>query len=359
MSTHRCFLLLVVVACCSPMFAPQARSASALRIGRFEQVEDDIVVDFPSVVGKTYDLERSTTLLPGSWERIIEAVLGTDGIITITDPEGAADPEAFYRIAVTSRVPPEPVDYDGGKKYPSAANVRIESFDVPVNASVIHVPVTLDRQSPNTVIAYVRVFDGQGGRANPDKTKAVLFRPGDPLIKTASFDVRQMQEGNNVRAVQPSVPDGGNRASGTIYITASQGAINEPIEGGRNPFTFAPVGELCYSATGQTIQFDDQGGPNRFSTALSHGRTQVGNAETGYYGTVGMGGFERTPEGLLLSTRRLADPVVVGSPAMEYPFNALMFLTSCEGPAGVEGTATTAISSVSRSMACLSNPLPG
>ncbi|RYD77907.1 MAG: glycosyl hydrolase family protein [Verrucomicrobiaceae bacterium] len=134
-----------------------------------------------------------------------------------------------------------------------------------------------------------------------------------------------MTEGNNVQAVQPSVPDGGNRQGGGILITAKAGAVNEPIEdAGRAPLKFAPLGQLCYSATGQTIQFDDRGGPNSFSTSLAHGRTQVGNGETGYYGTVDMGGLVRTPEGLVLSSRRLEKPVPVGSPATLYPFLATM-----------------------------------
>jgi len=214
--------------------------------------------------------------------------------------------------------------YDGGKKYPAVANVSIKSFDVPVGATVVHVPVTLDKPSSNTVIAHVRVFDGQGGRATPATVKSLIFYPGDPLTKTVSFNVSGMDDGNNVKAVQSDVPDGGNRQGGGILITASAGAVNEPIEGGRTPLRFKPLGESCFSVTGQTIQFDDKGGPNIFSTSLSHGRTQVGNGETGYYGTVDMGGFERTPEGLVLSSRRLDKPVKIGSPATEYPFLATM-----------------------------------
>lgn len=218
-----------------------------------------------------------------------------------------------------------PVDiYDNGKKYPAAAKVSIESFDVPVGAEYVHVPVTLDRESPNTVIAHIRVYDGKGGRANPDKRKPLIFYPGDPLTKTVSFKVRDMKEGNNVRAVQYSVPDGAYRDGGGIRITAKAGAVNEPIEGGREGMTFEPYGKLVYDVTGGTIQFDDKGGPNSFSTALSHGRTQVGNGETGYYGTVDMGGFVRQGDDLVLSTRRLDEPVGVGSPATEYPFLAVM-----------------------------------
>ncbi len=215
--------------------------------------------------------------------------------------------------------------YDNGNKYPAQAGVKIESFDVPVGSTVVHVPVTLDKASPNTVIAHVRVFDGQGGSGNPDATKAVIFRPGDPLTKTVSFDVKGMDEGHNVKAVQSSVPDGGSRLGGGILITAKQGAVNEPIpDNGPGPLKFAPVGELCYSVTGKTIQFDDKGGPNTFSTALAQGRTQVGNGESGYYGPMEMGGFNRTGDDLVLSSRRLAKPVAVGSPVTLYPFLAAM-----------------------------------
>ena len=214
--------------------------------------------------------------------------------------------------------------YDGGKKYPAIAKVRIESFEVPVGTTVVHVPVTLDKPSPNTVIAHVRVFNGEGGRGNPDATKSIIFRPGDPLTKTADFNVLGMSEGNSVKAVQAQVPDGGDRQGGGIRITAKAGAVNEPVEGGRASLTFAALGKPCYSTTGQTIQFDDEGGPDRFSTALAHGRTQVGNGETGYYGPVNMGGFSRTSEGLVLSSRRLDKPVKVGTPTTEYPFLATM-----------------------------------
>lgn len=249
----------------------------------------------------------------------------------IASPEARQSAESA-RAAVTrmtevlqvSATPDADDPYKGGKKYPPAANVRIENFDVPVGATEVHVPVTLDKESPNTVIAHVRVFDGEGGRADPDTTKAVIFYPGDPLVKTATFAVRGMTEGATVRAVQPHVPDGGERKGGGIVITARGDATNEPVTGGREPLRFEPLGQLAYEATGETIQFDDAGGPGRFSTALSHGRTQVGNGETGFYGTVDMNGFQRTPEGLVLSTRRLDQPVKVGNPAMHYPFLAAM-----------------------------------
>ncbi|MGC4002212.1 MAG: hypothetical protein QM811_03325 [Pirellulales bacterium] len=59
--------------------------------------------------------------------------------------------------------------YDKGKKYPPASSVEIKPFDVPVGATAVHVPVSLDKPSVNTVIAHVRVFDGQGGRGIPTR----------------------------------------------------------------------------------------------------------------------------------------------------------------------------------------------
>lgn len=215
--------------------------------------------------------------------------------------------------------------YDGGKKYPPVAGVSLGAIDVAVGATVVHVPVTLDKPSPNTVIAYVRVFNGQGGRAVPDVTKAVIFRPGDPLTKSIAFNVDGMTAGNTVKANQPAVPDGGKRLGNGIEITAKEGAVNEAIpDTSRAPLTFAPLGELVYTGTPETIQFDDKGGPNTFTTALSHGRTQPGNGETGYYGTVDQGVVTRGPEGLILTSRRLEKPVPVGSPATLYPFLASM-----------------------------------
>ncbi len=215
--------------------------------------------------------------------------------------------------------------YAGGKKYPAPANVSLGAVNVPVGATVVHVPVTLDKASPNTVIAFVRVFNGRGGRAVPDTTKPVIFRPGDPLTKSIAFTIDGMSEGNTVKAVQPAVPDGGKRAGNGIEISATEGAVNEAVlDTGRAPLAFVPLGELRYTGTPETIQFDDKGGPNSFSTSLSHGRTQPGNGETGYYGTVDQGVVTRGPEGLVLTSRRLEKPVPVGSPATLYPFLASM-----------------------------------
>ncbi|MGN6725745.1 MAG: family 16 glycosylhydrolase [Tepidisphaeraceae bacterium] len=215
--------------------------------------------------------------------------------------------------------------YDKGTKYPPLSSVELKPFNVPVGAKVVNVPVMMDKPSANTVIAHVRVYDGKGGRADPDTRKSVIFRPGDPLTKSVSFNVKNMAEGNTVKAVQQDEPDGAKRKGGGIEITAASSATNNPLpNAGRAALTFEPKGQLVYNVTGATIQYDDKGGPGKFSTSLPHGRTQIGNGETGYYGTVDMGGFSRSGDSLVLTSRRLDKPMKVGQPAMEYPFLAVM-----------------------------------
>ncbi|HSI07148.1 MAG TPA: family 16 glycosylhydrolase [Rariglobus sp.] len=246
-------------------------------------------------------------------------------VTTAKDAVGRVSAQLDAHIGLLTKID-DPADiYGKGKKYPAIAGVSIGAVDVPVGAKVVHVPVTLDKPTANTVIAYVRVFNGSGGRATPDVTKAVIFRPGDPLTKTIAFSVDGMTEGNTVKAVQPAVPDGAKRLGSGIEITAKDAAVNAAAADTSRPaFTFDPFGDLVYSGTPETIRFDDKGGPNTFTTSLSHGRTQPGNGETGYYGTVNQGVVTRGPEGLILTSRRLEKPIPVGSPATLYPFLASM-----------------------------------
>jgi hypothetical protein len=299
------------------------RAVSWLLPGSFLLVS--VVLAQELTLDKARELRKDAAAAAQAIERVLQ-----QAATSAAKQDATAAKEALGRInaqldAVIAGAEAEAADiYNRGQKYPAAASVEIKPFDVPPGATVVHVPVTLDHASVNTVIAHIRVYDGQGGRANPDARKALIFRPGDPLTKTVSFNVKDMKEGNTVKAVQQEEPDGGKRQGGGIEITARAGAKNDLIEGGRAALKFEPLGTLAYSATGATIKFDDQGGPMSFSTALQHGRTQVGNGETGYYGTVDMNGFSRTDEGLVLTTRRLEKPIKVGSPALEYPFLAAM-----------------------------------
>jgi fibronectin type 3 domain-containing protein len=73
-------------------------AASALRVNSVEISGGDAVVSFPTVLGKTYRLERSDTLQSGSWTTVQDHIAGTDGVVQITDAGAAAQSKLFYRL---------------------------------------------------------------------------------------------------------------------------------------------------------------------------------------------------------------------------------------------------------------------
>jgi autotransporter-associated beta strand protein len=76
-------------------------SASVLKINQLQISGGDFVLSFPTVVGKTYRVERSDTLATGSWTTLQDNIAGTTdngGIVQITDTGGAAQSRRFYRI---------------------------------------------------------------------------------------------------------------------------------------------------------------------------------------------------------------------------------------------------------------------
>jgi fibronectin type 3 domain-containing protein len=75
-------------------------AASVLRVTRLHTSESDIVLHFPTVAGRSYRLERSGTLLEGSWTMVEDNITGTGAEIQVTDPDGATDVKRFYRIVV-------------------------------------------------------------------------------------------------------------------------------------------------------------------------------------------------------------------------------------------------------------------
>jgi len=57
------------------------------------------VIQWPSVTGVTFRIERSTTMLPGSWTTVDAAFPGTAGTASFTDPSPPAG-KAFYKIGL-------------------------------------------------------------------------------------------------------------------------------------------------------------------------------------------------------------------------------------------------------------------
>jgi len=75
-------------------------AASVLRVSQIQPGGNDIVVSFPSVLGKTYRLEYSDTLQSGSWVTLQNNIAGTGNPISVTDVGGAGQARRFYRIVL-------------------------------------------------------------------------------------------------------------------------------------------------------------------------------------------------------------------------------------------------------------------
>lgn len=72
--------------------------SSVFRISATERAGDDIVIGFDSVIGKSYAVEKSTTLETGSWTVVEDNIAGTGGVVSVTDSGAAALPRIFYHV---------------------------------------------------------------------------------------------------------------------------------------------------------------------------------------------------------------------------------------------------------------------
>ena len=61
----------------------------------------NIVVSFPTVIGRTYKVEWSQTLA-NPWTIVQQGIPGTGGTIDVPDTGAASQPRRFYRVVVTS-----------------------------------------------------------------------------------------------------------------------------------------------------------------------------------------------------------------------------------------------------------------
>jgi hypothetical protein len=74
--------------------------ASSLKITSMQPNGNDMHLSFPTVDGKVYRLERSTTLLENSWTTVEANIEGTGSPIQVTDSGGANQSKRFYRLVV-------------------------------------------------------------------------------------------------------------------------------------------------------------------------------------------------------------------------------------------------------------------
>ena len=74
--------------------------ASALRVSTIATNASDVTMNFASVAGKTYRLERSDTLQDGSWLPVQDNIAGTGGTLQVVDSGGMAQTKRFYRLVI-------------------------------------------------------------------------------------------------------------------------------------------------------------------------------------------------------------------------------------------------------------------
>ncbi len=75
-------------------------ATSVFRVSGLAVNGNDVLLSFPTVAGKTYRLERSDSLLDGSWAPVHENIPGTGGTVQVADSNGVYQAKRFYRIVV-------------------------------------------------------------------------------------------------------------------------------------------------------------------------------------------------------------------------------------------------------------------
>jgi len=222
-------------------------------------------------------------------------------------------------------------DYANGTRIPEKATLSIGAAVFQPGASAAHVPVTLNRATPNTVIARVITVNGSGtnkaisGYQYKAVDTVVVFRPGDPLRKTVAVPILAATNGQQFSLKLREAPWGANQGTASATVTANGGATPTAAatSGFRNPRTFRTYGTLRYEMTRSTMRWSDAGWADAWSTQLSHGRAQVANGETGIYLDEALyPGIEAplryTDDGLVFHTQKLATPISYNGASYSY-----------------------------------------
>jgi len=75
-------------------------ASSLFKILFIQHTSPAVSVGFTSVVGKTYQLETSTSLDSGTWTPVGSSSVATSAQSSLTNPTGGNDPKRFYRVRV-------------------------------------------------------------------------------------------------------------------------------------------------------------------------------------------------------------------------------------------------------------------
>jgi hypothetical protein len=202
--------------------------------------------------------------------------------------------------------------------------------------STAYVPVTLDRPTPNTIIARITTVNGSGtskavaGTNYKPVDTVIIFRPADPLLQTVAVPIVTATEGQQFQLKLREAPWGGlqGQAIATVTARSAVNATQRSVGTFRQPRSFAATGVPRFDLRKETDARSPEGGWNRWATSLSHGRTQTANGETGLYldssvfpgveGPVYWG-----PKGLVLHSQLLKTPITYQGVTYRYGASVL------------------------------------
>jgi hypothetical protein len=75
-------------------------AASSLRLNLKLTAPDVATVGWPTVAGRTYQIQRSSDLL--NWQNEGAEIIGSGGVVWFTNALSQADEQSFYRVSVRS-----------------------------------------------------------------------------------------------------------------------------------------------------------------------------------------------------------------------------------------------------------------
>jgi len=227
-------------------------------------------------------------------------------------------------------------NFASGTALPTKATLWLSDAIFRAGSGTAYVRVSLDRATPNTVIARVITVNGSGtqralsGYNYQTVDTVVVFRPGDPLAQTVAIPVIGAAAGQQFQLKLREAPWGALQGQSTATVTASNTApITAKVAASfRAPRRFASTGTLQFELSKDAHKRSPDGGWDRWATSLSHGRAQWANGETGLYldSTV-FPGIEGPvywgPKGLVLHTQKLVTPVSYGGQSWKYGASVL------------------------------------
>lgn len=213
-------------------------------------------------------------------------------------------------------------DYANGTKLPDKAALSVGNATFKPGSAFAYVPVTLNQETPNTVIARVTTVNGTGtkraisGYNFQTVDTVVIFRPGDPLEQTVAIPIISATDGQFFQFKLREAPWGGLQGQSVATVTALQDVPATPKSTNvfRAARKFAATGQLQFELKKATHKRSPEGGWDRWATSLSHGRTQIDNAETGLYLDSSIfpgieGPVYWSDKGLVLHSQKLASPI--------------------------------------------------